>query len=624
MAALKRLLLPLLCLALASPALAQAGGGAFIHLVDPSAFPRVTAVVSVTDAAGQFVPDLTASSFAVTENGKPIPELSVTELEAGVQLVIVLNPGDSFRRRDTQGKTRMQYVTDALVGSGGSVAWMANGLDDVSLITPEGPLVSHSDRSADLQTAVLGYETDYAGAESGTALLQQGLAFALDPAPRPGMSRVIVFLSSALESLSEEQLADIVAQAQDRQVAIHTVYVGPTGSQGTQGAQNLQRIAEAGDGSFAFTDFDAAEALAPVLQSLQGQRVKYGLAFRSRAVAAGKQSVTVRVQAGGQTLVAGPAEYSISLQPPAVAFSDLPTRIVRQTDSLTQRVRIEVAFPDMHPRSLSRTVLLVDGQPVADNAAEPFDVFEWDLSGFAETAEHRLQAVAVDELGLQGQSAERAVTVEVPGVAARAIEAAVPDWAQLLALGILGVAVLSGGAALAWRLHAARASAAPPPERVLKPTRRPAPAARSIPWRAKRPSPVTGAQRIGKAYLEFVEGGEGCIEILEPIVRLGRDGSVAQAVFADRSVSRLHARLAEVGDCVFHLVDEGSTSGTWVNYEQVPMAGVQLKDGDLVNLGRVQLRFRLRQGGSPAPVPTATPAPRDDLPTVPALPVKRA
>jgi hypothetical protein len=99
------------------------------------------------------------------------------------------------------------------------------------------------------------------------------------------------------------------------------------------------------------------------------------------------------------------------------------------------------------------------------------------------------------------------------------------------------------------------------------------------------------------AYLEVVEAGGGSasradIELVGEVLTLGRDGALAETVFHDRSVSRLHARIVALNG-VFLIYDAGSTSGTWVNYTPLPAeTGHALQPGDLINLGRVQLRFK--------------------------------
>jgi pSer/pThr/pTyr-binding forkhead associated (FHA) protein len=134
------------------------------------------------------------------------------------------------------------------------------------------------------------------------------------------------------------------------------------------------------------------------------------------------------------------------------------------------------------------------------------------------------------------------------------------------------------------------------------------------------------AALVGSAYLEVVEPGGGSaprpdIELLGSALSLGRDAAMADTIFHDRSVSRLHARLMPV-DGGFRLFDAGSTSGTWVNY--TPLAaetGHDLQHGDLINLGRVQLRFKRRDapasnGANGARVvkvaPDSTPAQADE------------
>ena len=107
------------------------------------------------------------------------------------------------------------------------------------------------------------------------------------------------------------------------------------------------------------------------------------------------------------------------------------------------------------------------------------------------------------------------------------------------------------------------------------------------------------------AALQVIEpGGGGApapnIELLTPSLSLGRDGAVADTVFHDRSVSRLHARIVSTAG-EYRIFDSGSTSGTWVNYTPVPPdLGQLLQDGDLINLGRVQLRFQCRDHAAPS------------------------
>ena len=150
--------------------------------------------------------------------------------------------------------------------------------------------------------------------------------------------------------------------------------------------------------------------------------------------------------------------------------------------------------------------------------------------------------------------------------------------------------------------------------------------------------PAFAAKPATNAYLEPLENApehRGSIPIATSNVTIGRDPNLAQIVFADKSVSRLHARIMEQ-DGVFQLYDEGSASGTYINFEQVSLRPQVLKDNDEVHIGQVHLRFHATVAvddsdstqvmPSPmrpetAPQPAAQSAPeQDDMSTQPYMP----
>jgi predicted component of type VI protein secretion system len=101
--------------------------------------------------------------------------------------------------------------------------------------------------------------------------------------------------------------------------------------------------------------------------------------------------------------------------------------------------------------------------------------------------------------------------------------------------------------------------------------------------------------QYGGAYLEAIENAPEhatLIPISSNNVALGRDPKVAQISFNDRSVSRIHARILE-SQGTYRISDEGSTSGTYVNYQRVGLTPQALKNKDEIHLGRVHIRFHL-------------------------------
>jgi pSer/pThr/pTyr-binding forkhead associated (FHA) protein len=86
-----------------------------------------------------------------------------------------------------------------------------------------------------------------------------------------------------------------------------------------------------------------------------------------------------------------------------------------------------------------------------------------------------------------------------------------------------------------------------------------------------------------------VEDGDGLavVPLREPVMRLGR-GLSADLVLEEPAVSRRHAMLVRrEGRTV--VLDDRSENGVYVNGRRVQEA--ELRDGDMIVLGRVRLRF---------------------------------
>jgi pSer/pThr/pTyr-binding forkhead associated (FHA) protein len=76
---------------------------------------------------------------------------------------------------------------------------------------------------------------------------------------------------------------------------------------------------------------------------------------------------------------------------------------------------------------------------------------------------------------------------------------------------------------------------------------------------------------------------------------IGSNATQNLLVIDDSTVEGFHARLERQADGKFRLYDLGSLMGTWVNYTPVSQEGVNVEDGDLIHIGRVGFRFRVRQ-----------------------------
>jgi pSer/pThr/pTyr-binding forkhead associated (FHA) protein len=74
---------------------------------------------------------------------------------------------------------------------------------------------------------------------------------------------------------------------------------------------------------------------------------------------------------------------------------------------------------------------------------------------------------------------------------------------------------------------------------------------------------------------------------------IGSDPALCGLLVDDPSVSGIHARLTRRAAGVFHLRDQHSVAGTWVNETRVDEGGRDLQHGDRISFGRAAYGFRL-------------------------------
>src|SRR5574341_71167 len=451
------------------PVLAQsAGGAATITAVDTGAFPDINVYLAVSDAAGNHLPGLPASAFALTEDTAALAGLKVTEQEVGTQGVIVLDTSAAFKARDANAVTRLDFIQQALTEN---TSWMKDGVDDVTVLAPEGVLAAHSHAAGEGAGALTSYTTGFAGIANHIPFANQALDFAADATPRPGMRRYVMVFSNGFSGAEDETaLADLVARATTSRIPIHTVFVGPAGDENTVSAQRLKRLAELTGG--AFVVFDQPASLDPLFQRLADQRTQYLLSYRSTLAVTGQHSLFARVTLpGGAALTSEVSAFPLRVEPPTLALQKVPATVQRlgsqpgadpQTvEPTAYAVQFKVDFPDGHVRTLTEVQLIVDGQVADTQRLAPIETLNWPLAGYAESGAHTLQLHATDELGLAAESEVLTVTVtvEIPPQTAAQRAAGVPVWAVGLAGGLLAMGLAAGGVWLVRRRRAAAAQA---------------------------------------------------------------------------------------------------------------------------------------------------------------------
>ncbi len=601
--------------------------------IDASDFPTVVLGLEALDGQNQRLED--PGGLALYEDGQPVADFEARPLDVGVDLFFVVDADSTIEDRDeVGGASRREKVRDSIIRY--AERFMdPTQLDRATIIVPEGPGGRFLDRPSmmfanEVINAVNFYQPD----ELDDVAVSRMLFMALDEAARAaeeGRHQTIVLFSDAADLADYPDVDEFISRAQEQGVTIHVAILG-------------SRIdANERDQAMALTDPTGGDiihmpepaATDPLYEKVQGRGTLTEITYRSRLDSSGAHTISAEL-AGAQA----EAMVEVTVEPPAVRLAvDNSRPILRvATDSQTPLELIEplrqplvaqIEWPDQHPRAIESAALLVDGAetPLEGSVlgADGILTFEWDIRAL-ESGVYPLQVQVVDELGLVGLSPPLPLTIEIQRPIAVAAEqptaASAPTAAPLATtapaagesrlsdnLLITGAGIVLFVAlliilvviVLLWRsrrqMPAAVAVQAPVPP---APSPGPPPVAAPV---ASQPEPemtqidlpaFAAAKNVG-AYLEVLENAPehaSLIPLSGNNIVLGRDPRRVAITFKDRSVSRLHARILE-SHGEYRIYDEGSASGTYVNYERVSLAPRTLVDKDQIHFGRVHLRFHL-------------------------------
>jgi len=212
------------------PLSANAQSISFIRLSDLSIdlFPQVQAYLSIRDDQGNTIHELTPNQVKILENGTPISVSNLQELQNGTQLMIVINPGETFGIRNSQGISRYDYIKEAL--RNWAESRQGSTIDDLSLSIKGGPEISHVSDPNEWIRALAMDQVDARTAEPSLDSLFKAITVISDPTPRPGMGRAILFITPPLEGQENISLENILAQTKPNQIPIHIWIVASAGT----------------------------------------------------------------------------------------------------------------------------------------------------------------------------------------------------------------------------------------------------------------------------------------------------------------------------------------------------------------------------------------------------------
>lgn len=618
-------------------AAAQAEARLEITAIDTDAFPEMHVTLMATDGQSQRRPDV--NGLLLRENDVPIEGYEVAEKPVGVELTFVIDANPDIEARDdASGLTRREKVRDSILLF--AEQYMdGTQLDRVSIIAPDGNTPAVLLDNAVFPNEVINEINFWEGESVPNTPVNEMLALAIERATatkEEGRFQAVLLYSDAGRLDSQLDYDQLNQQAQAVNLPIFAAILGAQANDSE--IANVSGLTEPSRGNW--VHMPQAEEIGPLFETITGNRSQFELVYRSGLATSGPRLITAELE-GAQAQ----AEAALEIAPPTadvVVDNSRPIRRVApepgaplpEAEPSSQPIVAQVSWPDGYPRAITEATLLVNGDPQPAVAEPPIDEggllsLEWDISRLDEGS-YDLTIQVVDELGLEGQSAPLPMGVVVEGMApeeppAEAVPTAAAQGegeslsdgvAENLSLLTIGVAFLALFAAVAVLIVAVvlmrRRQAAPAVAPVAQTAPEAIPQALADHDATQVIMPAFVASKQATAYFEVLENApdhQGNIPITGDSVTIGRDSSLAQVVFADKSVSRLHARIMQSGGS-FRLYDEGSASGTYINYEQVGLTPQVLNNNDDVHIGRVHLRFHVTSVEDDADSTQVMPAPQ--------------
>ena len=586
---------------LSAPAMAQdeATSRLVITENDTSTFPLISLrAYGLAEGGGPLALD--AVPLTVLHNGEQVDNLEIGQsVPVGALTVFLIDA--------TAGTGEQLTAIEQAVQQFAEPTYMREQVDAVALyrVTEEG---------AEQALAPTGFHNEVRNyflnplepVEGATALYDSigGLLSELDVlAPDADMARSIVVFSDGTDAISGEfageQLGDLAAELG---VPIYTVWLENENlNVGREVGRNfLSELARESRGGF--TTLQEPETLAPLygqLAALSSQRLVH---YRVPELVGG--DIPVVLSLAEEPTVQANTTVTVNPSRPVVSLNIPPDSRTIRLPALDEAIELALSagvfWLDEQERTITEARLLINDVSVAD--IPPAELEEFTVAVDSLTfGDNRVVVAVVDEQGLEAFSPPLVVSViegeeEIPE-ALQPAGLALPPVLPFCVGGLLLLALFGLGG-----IYAHRSGRLTVPQ-LGRSRRRPAGrddgAGIQAPSQVAPGTPYRTRSLPGDApaYLETVATESNMpqyIPLEAEEVRLGRSPALADVAFEqDTTVSRLHATIIYDGH-TYRIYDDDSTSGTWVNDQQVPDYGVQLFDGDEISLGKVYLRFLQR------------------------------
>ncbi len=595
------ILIPLL---LTLPLLAQQETEFRIGQPDVSQFPTVRFNLFSADSRRVPLSINELQSMSLREAGVPIANYELTAVPVGVDIVFVIDANSDYRAVDLSGQTR-EEVAVATIARFAERVMSPSGLDRVSIIIADNTnengrfLVQDNTNPQSISQAV----TSYNPSANAPVPLNIMMTAAIDHLARiqeNGRFQAVLLLSDAGRIAGQLNYAELTSQAQTIDLPLYIAILGTEASSDeVDNATALSAPTRADT-----VHIPAAAAIDPIYLIWQRQANQIQVTYRSLLTSSGSYPISANIGTlftnTTLELTIAPPQVTIQLDSNTIRrLGDTPDTPLEELQPAQVTIPVIVRWPDDLPRQITVVNWFINDQPQPVPDIPPFDEngrlqLTWSILT-TDISSHEHQVQVVDELGLIGDSEPVIIMIEVerplPPTAIPTSEAAptatpesiplvsaIPPANLILLLVVIGLTAII--LLLLRRIRRRKKGTPTQPQRQRKQATQP-----SQPPADDAPIP----------FLEIIDAQPGTIARI-PIqgnnITIGRDDSLAQVVLNDSSVSRLHARIRR-RENAYWLYDEGSNSGTSLNYERLGLAPRALHHDDTIQIGRISLRFRL-------------------------------
>ncbi len=568
------------------------GSQLVISSSDASGAPTIVLRAYGIDGKGNPI-ELSSGTVSLTHDGLEVTDATIVgEYKAGTLTIFLVDAPPGVEAQMTSLQQAIEHFA--------SPPEMEESVDYVSIYQVGATEANQLLAPTNFYNSIRNFFATPLEVQSGPTALADSLGGLLDEIetlqPKDDLFVSIVVITDGTDVVSTNYQPDQIGEkAAALGIPIHTIWLENEELQTFSHQVGQEYLAQlAADSRGLASQLDQTEQLQAIWDRIGDFRNQQVIQYQPDLLSGGTFDVVLSLLNDPE--VRASTSVVISTAAPSIKL-DLPPESRQLTlENLEEPVSLTfaptVSWLDGVERELASATLFVNGVPVEEIDVNDINRFTAEIGNF-NYGPNSIQVTITDNQGLEATSPELIMTVlegetQVP----EEIEAEGFFGSQFInvVLGCLLVLVLL--AVLVLLIVAIRRRRNP---RLREPDNRQPVTASPVQEASRLPLEPKGVTETDRSYLEIIHS---VTRMPSPIPlnavehRIGRNPNQADIAFEnDITVSRLHASIILEGND-YRIYDEGSTSGTWINGQNIPQYGSQLIDGDEIQLGDVLVIYR--------------------------------